>query len=179
MNITYKLIVSLILLLSICCIVYAKNKMDRPVVKEVDLNRYTGVWYEVARLDHKFERNLVGVTATYTFLKNGKFRVLNQGYAYNLNGKHKKAKGVAKVPDLNVRGHLKVSFFWPFYADYYIMDLDAQTYDWALIGSKSMKYLWILSRKPKLDPLVLKNLITEAKKMGYETDKLIMVQQAE
>jgi apolipoprotein D and lipocalin family protein len=179
MNLTYKLIILLIVLISFCCLVYAKNKLDKPIVKNVDLKRYVGVWYEIARLDHSFERNLVGVTATYTLQPNGKIQVLNQGYLYSLNGKHKKAKGIAKVPDPNVTGHLKVSFFRPFYADYFIMNLDEQTYDWALIGSNSMKYLWILSRKPKLDPVVLKNLIKEAKALGYDTDKLIMVQQAE
>jgi len=110
-------------------------------------------------------------------MKNGKIEVLNQGYLKTLNGKHKIAKGIAKRVDPNVGGHLKVSFFRPFYADYFIMDLDRKDYQYALIGSKSMKYLWILSRTPQMDESVLKNLINEAKGLGYETDKLIMVQQ--
>ncbi len=179
MMLMYKWILMVILLANILSCSAAKNKMDRPIVKDVDLARYTGVWYEVARLNHSFERNLVGVTATYSILPNGKIRVLNQGFAYNLNGKHKKAKGIAKVPDASVRGHLRVSFFWPFFADYYIMDLDTVNYSYALIGSNNSKYLWILSRTPKMNDQDLKRLITEAANLGYETQKLIMVQQAE
>lgn len=177
MSITYKFILSFILMIALTGVVAAKSKMERPIVKNVDLNRYIGTWYEIARFDHTFERNLVGVTATYTLLKNGKIQVLNQGYLNTLDGKHKKAKGIAKRVDPKVGGHLKVSFFRPFYADYFIMALDEQTYEWALVGSKSMNYLWILSRKPQLDPVVVNNLIKKAQDLGYDTGKLIMVKQ--
>ena len=114
------------------------EKMNIETVKEVDLQRYLGKWYEIARFDHSFERGLVGATATYSMREDGKIKVLNQGYKNTLDGELSKAEGKAKLTD--EPGKLKVSFFWIFYADYYILELDAN-YQWALIGSKSDKYL--------------------------------------
>ncbi|MFW5757035.1 MAG: lipocalin family protein, partial [Tangfeifania sp.] len=119
--------------------------MDFSTVQELDLKRYMGKWYEIARFDHRFERNLVGVTATYSLRDDGKIKVVNAGYKNNLDGKYKETVGKAKQPNPEEPGKLKVSFFLFFYADYYILELDAE-YQWALIGSSSDKYLWILSR---------------------------------
>jgi lipocalin len=150
------------------------EEMNTSTVKELDLQRYLGTWYEIARFDHRFERGLVGVTATYSMRDDGKIRVLNQGYKNALDGELSVAEGKAKLT--NEPGKLKVSFFWIFYAHYFVMELD-DNYQWALIGSKSDKYLWILSRAPKLDEHV-KNLILEkAKNRGYDTAKLIWVEQ--
>ena len=150
--------------------------MNLSTVKQLDLNRYMGTWYEIARFDHSFERNLTGVSATYGLLPNGRITVLNQGYKDSLNGKLKKAKGKAKQPDPQEPGKLKVAFFLFFYADYFILELD-EDYRWALIGSSSDKYLWILSRTPSLDKAVLGHILTKAKARGYDTDQLIWVEQ--
>ena len=150
--------------------------MDYSTVKELDLNRYMGTWFEIARYDHSFEKGLVGVTATYTLRPDGKITVLNQGYKNSLSGKHSIAKGKAKLPDVDEPGKLKVSFFLFFYADYNILELD-KNYQWVLIGSSTNKYLWILSRTPKMEPDAYNKIIGLAKKRGYDTDKLILVEQ--
>lgn len=149
-------------------------EMNTTTVKELDLNRYLGTWYEIARFDHSFERNLVGVTATYSMRDDGKIKVLNQGYKNSLVGELSIAEGKAKLT--GEPGKLKVSFFWIFYADYYIMELD-ENYQWALIGSNSNKYLWILSRTPKLEDNVKNLILHHATKRGYDTSKLIWVEQ--
>jgi lipocalin len=151
-------------------------EMNTTAVKELDLQRYLGTWYEIARFDHSFERNLVGVTATYSMRDDGKIRVVNQGYKNTLFGKSSIAEGKAKLT--GEPGKLKVSFFWIFYADYYIMEL-GENYEWALIGSKSDKYLWILSRTPKLEDNVRNLILHHATKRGYDTSKLIWVEQKE
>lgn len=151
--------------------------MDKSTVKELDINKYMGKWYEIARLPNSFEKGLVGVTAEYSILKEGRFNVVNQGYKASLNGKLKTAKGKAKVPDINEPGKLKVSFFLFFYADYYILELDTNDYQWALIGSSSDKYLWILSRTPQLDTEIYETLVNNAEKRGYDINRLIRVEQ--
>lgn len=166
-----------ILLFLTCIGMQSSNKIDLTTVKQVDLNRYMGTWYEIARFDHSFERGLVGVTATYTLLPDNKIRVINKGYKNTLSGKESVAKGKAKVPDPNEPGKLKVSFFLWFYADYYILELDEENYSYALIGSSSDKYLWILSRTPILPESTLNRLLEKARKRGYDTDNLIFVPQ--
>ena len=152
--------------------------MDFSTVKELDLERYMGKWYEIARFDHRFERNLVGVTATYSLRNDGKITVINAGYKNSFDGKYKKSKGKAKQPNPEEPGKLKVSFFLFFYADYFILELD-ENYQWALIGSSSDKYLWILSRTPQLSPEMLDIILGKAKERGYDTRRLIWVPQPE
>ncbi len=149
-------------------------KIDVSTVKELDLQRYLGTWYEIARFDHSFERNLVGVTATYSMRDDGKIRVINQGYKNTLEGKHDIAEGKAKLTE--DPGKLKVSFFWIFYGDYFILELDPN-YQWVLIGSSSEKYLWILSRTPKLEQQTKDFILERAQKRGYDISKLIWVEQ--
>ncbi|MBU0489104.1 MAG: lipocalin family protein [Bacteroidetes bacterium] len=150
----------------------------RETVKSVDLQRYMGVWYEIARFPHSFEKNLVGVTATYKLKENGRIEVLNQGYLDSLNGKPKTAKGKGKLPDKSVPGKLKVSFFLCFYADYNILVLDEKDYSYALIGSKSDNFLWILCRTPKMSDEIYNMLVSKAKELGYPIEKLYKVPQA-
>ncbi|HAC20727.1 MAG TPA: lipocalin [Porphyromonadaceae bacterium] len=166
-----------ILILSLVAIggTQAQN-IDKTTVKKVDLEKYMGKWYEIARYDHSFERDLVGVTATYSLLPNNRIRVVNEGYKHTLNGSLKSAVGKAKVPDMNEPGKLKVSFFLWFYSDYYILEL-AEDYSYALIGSSSDNYLWILSRTPVLPEVTLKQILDKAQKRGYDTEKLIFVKQ--
>ena len=150
--------------------------IDQTTVKELDLNRYLGTWYEIARFPHSFEKGLVGVTANYSLRTDGKIRVINKGYENSLNGKLSVAEGKAKIPDKVDPGKLKVSFFWIFYADYYVLELDAE-YKYVMIGSSSPKYFWILSRTPQMDESTYNMLLDKARTRGYNLDKLEKVQQ--
>ncbi len=153
------------------------GKIDTTTVKQVDINRYVGRWYEIARFPHSFEKDLVGVTATYTLRKDGKIDVLNQGYVGTLDGRLKQAMGKAKIPNSEETGRLKVSFFLFFYADYFILELDEADYQYAMIGSSSDKYLWILCRQPEMPAKTYQMLVSKAQSRGYNTDKLIVVKQ--
>jgi len=152
--------------------------IDKTTVKELNLNRYLGTWYEIARFPHSFEKNLVGVTATYSQRDNGKIRVLNEGFKKTLGGKKTRAEGKAKIPNKKEPGKLKVSFFLNFYADYYVMELD-ENYQYAMIGSSSDKYFWILSRTPQMDAKTYEMLLEKARQRGYNLKKLIKVPQPE
>ena len=154
-----------------------KSGVDNSVVKNFELEKFLGKWYEIARFQHRFEKDLVGVTADYSLRKDGKIDVLNQGYEFILDGKLKQAKGIAKVPDVEQPAKLKVSFFWFFYADYFVMELDSVNYQYALIGSSSDDYLWIMSRTPQLDETVYNQLVEKAKSRGYDVSKLYVVPQ--
>jgi apolipoprotein D and lipocalin family protein len=138
-----------------------------------DLNRYVGKWYEIARFDHRFERGLSHVTATYRLRSDGKIEVLNEGR--NPQGKRQQAKGIARVPDPSRPDRLKVSFFLFFYAPYLVLDFDAQAYQWALVGSSSDKYLWLLARTPHPSKKEIERMIQRAKSLGYDTSRLIWV----
>ena len=152
--------------------------IDQTTVKELNLNRYLGTWYEIARFPHSFEKNLVGVTATYSLRDDGKIEVLNQGYKNTLDGEKSRAVGKAKIPNKLEPGKLKVAFFWIFYADYFVLELD-ENYQYAMIGSSSDKYFWILNRTPKMDPVIYEMLLEKARKRGYNLDKLYKVPQKE
>ena len=146
-------------------------KVDNAPVAAFDLNRYLGEWYEIARFDHSFERGVEQAKANYTQNADGTIKVVNSGIK---NGKPKTAIGKGKMTD--TPGHLRVSFFGPFYADYRVMLID-KDYSHALVGSGSADYLWILSRTPGLPETVKSELLAEARRRGYETDKLIWVRQ--
>ncbi len=151
-------------------------KIDKTVVKELDIDRYLGKWYEIARYDHRFERGLVGVTAEYSFRDDGKIKVINSGYKGSLNGEQSQAIGKAKIPDPEFPSKLKVSFFWNFYADYFILDIDDE-YQWAVIGSRSDKYLWILSRSPQMEAGLYQGILQKITDRGYDVTNLIKVEQ--
>lgn len=168
------LLVFVLMILNGGCQPEKEMKLNIETVKSLDLQRYLGTWYEIARFDHRFERGIVGATATYSMRDDGKIKVLNQGYKNSLNGERSVAEAKAKFT--GDPGKLKVSFFWIFYADYFILELD-DNYQWALIGSSSDKYLWILSRTPQLDEPTKNLLLEKAKKRGYDTSKLIWVEQ--
>ena len=120
-----------------------ESMIDKTVVKELDLQKYLGTWYELARYNHRFERGLVGVSANYSIREDGKIKVLNSGYKNSLDGKFKQATGKAFIPDPEMEpSKLKVSFFWNFYGDYFVLELE-ENYQWAIIGSSSDNYLWI------------------------------------
>lgn len=145
--------------------------VDNSTVKELDLDRYLGSWYEIARFDHRFERGMEQTKASYRLRNDGKIDVLNTGIK---DGNPKTANGKAKLTDTPAL--LRVSFFGPFYADYRVMMLD-KDYQYALIGSSSDNYLWILAREPQLTDEVKNTILNEARRRGYDTGKLIWVKQ--
>ena len=170
------LIFSLFLIFS--CTKSNSQMIDQTTVKVLDLNRYLGTWYEIARFPHSFEKNLVGVTATYSLRDDGKTKVLNSGYKNTLDGELSIAEGKAKIPNPNEPGKLKVSFFWIFYADYFVLELD-ENYQYVMIGSSSPKYFWILSRTPQMETDIYEKLLEKAQKRGYNLEKLYKVPQPE
>jgi lipocalin len=148
---------------------------DNSTVDEFDLSRYLGVWYEIARYDHSFERDMDNTMAQYILQDDGKVVVLNTGWK---DGKFKIAEGKAKYKDPEgAPGALKVSFFLFFYSDYNVMLVD-ENYQISLVGSKAEKYLWILSRTPVADPALLQMVLDEARERGYDTSDLIWVDQS-
>ena len=140
-----------------------------------EVNRYLGKWYEIARLDHSFERNMNNVTAEYSLREDGNLRVLNRGY--NTKTKQwKNAEGKAKFVEAKDVGRLKVSFFGPFYGGYNIIELDKQNYQYAMIVGNNRKYFWILSRTPQLSSNIKNRLINKARNLDIPVDKLIYVE---
>jgi len=139
-----------------------------------ELNKYLGTWYEIARLDHSFERGLEQVTANYSLRDDGGVKVINKGFNPNKN-KWKQAEGKAYFvgePDI---GQLKVSFFGPFYGGYNIIELDKTNYQYSLVCGPNLSYLWILARDPQLDQAIVDKLVAKAKSLGFATDKRIYV----
>jgi apolipoprotein D and lipocalin family protein len=136
--------------------------------------RYLGKWYEIARLDHSFERGLSRVTAEYTARADGGLEVLNRGYLADSNT-WKEARGKAYFVDGEDRGHLKVSFFGPFYGSYVIFELDAAEYRYALVSGPNKSYLWLLARSPTLDTATRDRLVARAAALGFDTGQLIFV----
>jgi len=168
----------LLLLISFGCKTQNVSNMNTKIDYNFsfELDKYLGTWYEIARFDHSFEKNLQGVTANYTLRKDGKIKVINQGFKDGLDGKKSLAEGQAKIPNIEDPRRLKVSFFWIFYADYFILELD-KDYQYAVIGSSSPNYLWLLSRTPIMEKETLSNLLQKLQDRGYNTDKLIWVEQ--
>ncbi|NSW95835.1 MAG: lipocalin family protein [Bacteroidales bacterium] len=144
-----------------------------PVVPDIDLKRYAGTWYEIARKPFVFESKLKCITATYTLRDDGKINVLNRGRYISNPSKISTAEAVAWAPDKSQPAKLKVRFFWPFSGDYWVMELD-KDYRYAMVGDPSLKYLWILSRDKKLDGAVFEMLKSKAVKYGYDVSDLII-----
>lgn len=147
--------------------------INRTTVKDLDLKRYMGRWYEIARFDHSFERNMEYCEAFYAEQDDGMIMVTNTGVNAE-SDKRKTSYGKAKAG--KSPGQLRVSFFWIFYSDYNILALD-EDYEWALVGSKSPKYLWILSRTRELDSATKREICDIAERRGYDTRKFIWVKQ--
>lgn len=165
----------IIYLMSSCSGSYRRKMMAE--IKPVEINRFLGEWYEIARYPHRFEKGLSHVTATYSLLPSGKIEVVNKGLEGGKTGTLKKAVGKAKLASDEGKGHLRVSFFWIFYADYFILELDEQNYSFAMIGSSSPNYFWILSRTPRLPADTLEKLLQRASHLGYDTNRMEWVVQ--
>ncbi len=141
-----------------------------------EINRYLGTWYEIARLDHRFERGLENISATYTLRDDGGVDVLNKGWDIKAGEWHE-AQGKAYFVEQADKGRLKVSFFWPFYGGYNIIELDKKDYAYSMVTGPDRSYFWILSRTKQLPETTLQALIERAKALGFATDKLIFVKQ--
>ncbi len=145
----------------------------RPV-DDFELGKYLGRWYEIARLDHSFERGLTRVTAEYSMRDDGGVRVLNRGYSEK-DGVWKEAEGKAYFVERTDQGYLKVSFWGPFYGSYVVFELDREGYQYALVCGPNRSYLWLLARTPQIEQALKDSLIAKAAASGFETSKLVFV----
>ncbi|WP_139921055.1 lipocalin family protein [Hymenobacter sp. DG01] len=157
---------------------YARRKLHPtlPTVAHVNLHKYMGLWYEVARLPARFEKGCQHVTAEYKLLPDGKVRVVNTCHKEGLNGPVKKATATARAVD-DTNSKLKVQFFWPFEGDYWILDLDLSDYRYALVGEPGRENLWILSRTPHLDRSIRDRLVAHARELGFPVENLLFTPQ--
>ncbi|HXU49280.1 MAG TPA: lipocalin family protein [Candidatus Binatia bacterium] len=145
-------------------------------VEKVDLSRYTGKWYEIARYPNRFQRDCASdTTATYSLRKDGKISVINS--CLTKERKNKTARGTARVADKQTNAKLRVTFFWPFSGDYWIIALDPG-YKYAVVGEPKRKYLWILSRTPVLDDNTYLKILDEIRNAGYDPSKLLKTPQS-
>ncbi|NPU92901.1 MAG: lipocalin [Gammaproteobacteria bacterium] len=165
-----------LLLLLLACLTGCVGLPDNvKPVENFQVERYLGKWYEIARLDHSFERGLNQITADYSLRDDGGVRVLNRGFSAAEN-KWEEAEGKAYFVGEPDQGYLKVSFFGPFYGSYVVIELDHEHYQYALVCGPDKSYLWILARTPALDENILNALIAKAAALGFDTGKLIMVE---
>jgi len=165
------LMVVLLLFISACTTVPEGIKP----VQSFEVERYLGKWYEIARLDHGFERGLSQVTAEYSLRDDGGIRVINRGYSA-ADDKWEQAEGKAYFVEDKNTAHLKVSFFGPFYGSYIVFELDPQ-YQYAFISGPSRDYLWLLARQPQVSDKLKSEFIAAAKAKGFAVDELIFVEQ--
>lgn len=145
----------------------ASSQQPLEAVDRVELDRYLGTWYEIASYPAWFQRDCVAVTARYERRDDGLISVVNSCRKGSLDGKLKQSKGRAKVVDKGSNAKLKVSFFWPFWGDYWIIDLDPD-YHWAVVGVPSRKYLWILSRTPTMEERLYQEILARLASAGYD-----------
>lgn len=145
-------------------------------VSGFESSRYLGTWFEIARLDHSFERGLENVTAEYSLGENGSLRVVNRGFSPP-DQMWKEAEGIAYFVQNPDTGYLKVSFFGPFYGSYVIFALDREDYSYAYVSGPDNSYLWLLSRTPDVSEARIKDFMEEARTRGFDTDALILVKQ--
>ncbi|MGE3692344.1 MAG: lipocalin family protein [Novosphingobium sp.] len=161
------------LILGGCAALFDRHPIGNSAVpqpaKSVDIQRYLGRWYELARYEQGFQKDCDGVTADYSLRDDGKIRVVNR--CRKPNGKEKDATGRAKVVDAGTNAKLKVSFFGPFYGDYWVLDR-ADDYSWAIVGEPSGRYLWLLSRDATPGAAKVQEFIARAGALGYDTSML-------
>lgn len=143
-------------------------------VSNFDLDRYLGKWYEIARLDHSFERGLEDITAEYSMRDDGGVTVVNRGYSIE-DKKWEMAEGRAYFVRNSSSGHLKVSFFGPFYGSYIVFEVDEANYEYAFVSGPNESYLWLLSRTPELPQNIIEKFKQTSKELGFDTSKLIFV----
>ena len=161
----------LLLILTACT-----GKPDGVVaVKDFELDRYLGKWYEIARLDHSFEHGLSNITAEYSLRDDGGVKVINSGFSKEDN-EWQQAEGKAFFVDETDSGHLKVSFFGPFYGSYIVFELEKKDYQYAFVSGPDTSYLWLLARTPQVDEKVTQQFVKSSQELGFDTSKLIYVE---
>lgn len=150
----------------------AREKLpELKAVGYVDMERGDGAWYEIARITHWYEKGLAGVKAELMVLGNGKIKILNSWYEGSLAGKRETWVGRGKALDKNTNSKLRVTFFWPFYEEYWIIDI-GKYYEYMVIGEPERKYLWIFSRTPTIDHETFRGILERLKSQGYDISKL-------
>ena len=169
-------IVTILLTITGCVNMPKQTSSPLAAVPYVDLNRYTGTWYEIARYPNSFQEGCVGSKATYTQRDDGKISVLNECYDKAFDGKIRSAKGKAWIVDKETNARLKVSFFWPFSGDYWIIDL-GKNYEYAVIGHPKRKYLWILSRTREMEGELYEAILSRLRDKQYDTSRLVKTRQ--
>jgi apolipoprotein D and lipocalin family protein len=169
-EVSFAICITMLVVLSSC--VTLPNVVT--VIGAFEKEKYLGKWFEIARYDFAFEKNLNNTTAEYSIRKDGKISVTNRGFNY-ITKKWSEAKGKARFKGTDTKGELEVSFFGPFYGDYNIIALD-KDYQYALVAGSSLKYLWILSREKAIPSEVKEQYLSIANSLGYETSKLIWVE---
>ena len=170
-NLKRLLLLTIPLILTACT-----GKPDGVVaVKGFEIDRYLGTWYEIARLDHSFERGLDNITAEYSLRDDGGVKVINRGFSKE-DEDWQQAEGKAYFVDNTDEGHLKVSFFGPFYGSYIIFELDQKDYEYAFVSGPDTSYLWLLARRPEIDDRVKDLFIERAAALGFDTSALIYVE---
>jgi len=169
------IVIVITLLIAASCMHIKDTGPPLQVVPYVDLQRYTGTWYEIARYPHKFQKGCFSSRASYAIRDDGKLSVLNECYEESDKSRLRKAKGKAWVVDARTNAKLKVSFFWPFSGDYWIIDLGRE-YEYAVIGHPGRKYLWILARTQLMDESVYKGILNRLKEQHYDISKLMRTQ---
>jgi apolipoprotein D and lipocalin family protein len=169
-------LVTVLFFIGLAAVALESRKDELEVVQSVDLTRYTGRWYEIARLPNSFQKKCAdSVTANYTMRKDGKIEVLNR--CRKASGEYTTAKGAAKITDKKTNAKLKVTFFWPFYGDYWILDL-GPNYEYAVVGEPGRKYLWILSRSPQMDETLYEQLLQKMAAKGFNTEMMVRTSQS-
>lgn len=167
-----------VLVVVVCLLVSGCLGMPQNVtpVRDFELARYLGTWYEIARLDHSFERGLEQVTAEYSLREDGGVNVKNRGFSV-VDNEWSEADGKAYFVNDSSQGYLKVSFFGPFYGSYIVFELEQDNYQYAFVSGPDLSYLWLLSRTPSVSDEVIADFIEKSRALGFDTEELIMVKQ--
>jgi apolipoprotein D and lipocalin family protein len=171
-----KLSLFLLSFITFGCASTSGDRAPLTVVDSVDLKRYLGKWHEIASYPAWFAKDCTATTAEYTLLPDGKIQVVNRCRKGRIDGPVKESKGKAEVIDPTTNAKLKVWFFWPFRGNYWIIDLD-ENYQWAVVGEPTRKYLWILSRTPRMEEKVYQAIVSRLPEKGYDPTKLQRNQQ--
>ena len=171
-----KYIILIILYLTTSLLLIAQGNIKKQAISNFDADKYMGKWYQIARYDHRFERDLTSVTSTYARKPNGIISVVKEGYINSIDGEYKKNIGKAKLSKIKGEGKLEISYFLWFYYDYHIFEL-CPDYTYSVVGSPNGKYLWIYSRTPFLEIDKMKGIISRLENWGYDPSKIIYVKQ--
>ncbi len=162
--------------MAVCLVLASCTQLPRGIqpISGFEIDRHLGTWYEIARLDHRFEKGLNNVTANYALRKDGGIDVINRGYTTK-DKQWKEAQGKAFFVGDKQKGHLQVSFFGPFYSSYVIFELDREDYQYAFVSGYNRDYLWLLARNPNIGKKIIKRFLDHAKLFGFDTDEIIFV----